>query len=129
MKSIPALKLAESTFVPILITWRRVLLILQVFIILVLAAALEVGGDALVRMGLEGTAYYLIAGGLTLFVYGIVVNKSDLDFNRLMGVYIAVFFVVSQIISFVLFKQIPDSKILLGGSFIVGGGLIISMMA
>jgi hypothetical protein len=129
MKSIPALKVTGATVVPRLTARRRVLLILQIFIILLLAAALEVGGDALVRMGMEGPAYYLIAGGLTLFIYGIVVNKSGLDFNRLMGVYIAVFFVVSQIISFVLFKQIPDGKILIGGSFIMVGGLIISIMA
>lgn len=55
-------------------------------------------------------------------------NKSGLDFNRLMGVYIAVFFVVSQTISLVLFKQIPDDRIILGGGFIVAGGLLILLM-
>jgi hypothetical protein len=45
----------------------------------------------------------MAAGALTLFAYGLVVNTSGLDFNRLMGVYIAIFFVVSQVISFILF--------------------------
>ena len=125
----PTAQVIGATVIPIPTARRRYMLILNIFLILLLAAALEVGGDALVRMGLEGTPYYLIVGGLTLFVYGIVVNKSRLDFNRLMGVYIAVFFVVSQIISFVLFKQIPDGKIIIGGGFIVVGGLIISIMA
>ena len=51
-----------------------------------------------------------------------------LDFNRLMGVYIAIFFLVSQIIAFVLFKQIPDDRIILGGGFIVAGGMLILLM-
>jgi drug/metabolite transporter superfamily protein YnfA len=104
-------------------------LIVKAFVILVLAAALEVGGDALVRIGLEGPSYMIGAGGITLLAYGIVVNKSGLDFNRLMGIYIAIFFVVSQLISLILFKQIPDDRLLLGGGFIVTGGLVIMLMS
>ena len=55
-------------------------------------------------------------------------DLSGVDFNRLMGIYIAVFFVVSQAISLILFKQVPDDRILLGGSFIVTGGLVILLM-
>jgi len=103
-------------------------LIAKAFVILVLAAALEVGGDALVRIGLGGRSYLIAAGGLILFAYGILVNKSGLDFNRLMGVYIAIFFVVSQVISFIVFKQVPDDRLLLGGGFIVTGGFLILLM-
>ena len=103
-------------------------MILKTLAILILAAALEVGGDALVRIGLRGPAYWMAAGGLVLFAYGVLVNLSGLDFNRLMGIYIAVFFVVSQVISFLFFKQIPDDRILLGGGFIVTGGLLILLM-
>jgi drug/metabolite transporter superfamily protein YnfA len=103
-------------------------LILRTLAILVLAAALEVGGDALVRIGLRGPAYLMAAGGLVLFAYGVLVNLSGVDFNRLMGIYIAVFFLVSQVISFILFKQIPDDRILLGGGFIVTGGMLILLM-
>jgi NAD-dependent dihydropyrimidine dehydrogenase PreA subunit len=52
----------------------------QALSILVIAAALEVGGDALIRIGLEGATYSMAAGALTLFAYGFVVNKSGLDF-------------------------------------------------
>ena len=103
-------------------------MILKVLITLVAAAALEVGGDALVRIGLGGRSYLIAAGGVTLLAYGILVNKSGLDFNRLMGVYIVIFFVVSQVISFVVFRQIPDDRLLLGGGFIVTGGLVILLM-
>ena len=104
-------------------------MILKTLAILVLAAALEVGGDALIRIGLRGPAYLLAVGGLVLFAYGVLVNLSGLDFNRLMGIYITVFFVVSQVISLVLFKQVPDDRIILGGGFIVTGGLLILLMS
>lgn len=103
-------------------------MVLKAVLTLVVASALEVGGDALVRMGLESASFFLAGGALTLFAYGLVVNKSGLDFNRLMGVYIAIFFVVSQLISFVLFRQVPDQRILLGGAFIVIGGILIMVM-
>jgi hypothetical protein len=69
---------------------------------------------------LEGATYSIAAGALTLFAYGFVANKSGLDFNRLTGVYIAIFFAVFQIISFCLFRQIPDDRIILGGGSIAG---------
>ena len=109
-------------------TFWRAILILKTLIILIIASGLEVGGDALVRLGLGGATYAMAAGALTLFAYGLVVNKSGLDFNRLMGIYIAIFFLMSQVISFILFKQIPDDRILLGGGFIVTGGLLILVM-
>lgn len=103
-------------------------MILKTFGILVIAALLEVGGDALIRIGLRGPGYAIAAGALTLFAYGVLVNLSGVDFNRMMGIYIAVFFVVSQTISFILFKQLPDDRIILGGGFIVAGGLLILLM-
>jgi hypothetical protein len=103
-------------------------LILKTLGVLVLASMLEVGGDALVRVGLHSYGYSLAAGAFALFAYGILVNQSGVDFNRLMGIYIAVFFVVSQVISLILFKQIPDDRLLLGGGFIITGGLVILLM-
>ncbi len=104
-------------------------MILKVFGILILASFLEVGGDALIRIGLAGPYYSMAAGAATLFAYGVLVNKSGVDFNRLMGIYIAIFFLVSQIISFIVFKQIPDDRLILGGGFIVTGGLLILLMS
>lgn len=103
-------------------------MILKILLTLIVAAALEVGGDALVRMGLEGRAYWIGAGGLTLLIYAVMVNKSGLDFNRLMGIYIPIFFLVSQLISFIAFKQLPDDRLILGGGFIITGGLVILLM-
>ena len=62
---------------------------------LILAAALEIGGDAAIRHGLVRSAWHSLAlGAVSLVVYGLVVNANRLvDFGRLMGLYIAVFFV------------------------------------
>lgn len=54
---------------------------------LVVAALLEVGGDALVRWGLKGGRWYgFAAGAAVLFGYGLSVNLPKWDFGRLMGV-------------------------------------------
>lgn len=99
--------------------------------ILFLAAVLEAGGDALVRTGLHANnpaarALFLALGGLVLFGYGALVNTPPWDFGRLLGVYVVFFFVIAQLISWIVFHQRPGSAVLLGGLFIIAGGAIIS---
>jgi small multidrug resistance family-3 protein len=96
--------------------------------ILIAAAALEVGGDALVRWGLRsGQFLALVAGGVVLFVYGLTVNVPKWDFGRLLGVYIAVFFVVSQIVAVLFFHEKIKTPMLAGGVLIVAGGLVMTL--
>jgi|GEM_PF-3065117 len=48
------------------------------------AALLEVGGDALIRLGLrDGRATGLLLGGAALVAYGLMVNALRWDFGRL----------------------------------------------
>ena len=73
---------------------------------LLLAAFLEVGGDALVRWGIRGGHLIgFVAGAIVLFLYGLSVNLPKWDFGRLMGVYISLFFLVSQIFSIYIFRE------------------------
>jgi small multidrug resistance family-3 protein len=100
--------------------------------VLLFAAVLEAGGDALVRSGLQAstTATRLAmfaAGGVVLFSYGYVVNKPAWDFGRLLGIYVVFFFVVAQAISWLVFQQRPAALTLLGGAFILVGGVILSI--
>ena len=100
-------------------------------LVLFVAAVLEAGGDALVRTGLEaGSAGRRIAlfaaGAVVLFAYGYAVNAPRWDFGRLLGIYVVFFFVVAQTISWLAFGQKPSVPILVGGAFIVVGGLVIS---
>lgn len=98
---------------------------------LVLAAALEVGGDAAVRKGLVQSAWpWLLLGMATLAAYGVVVNTNrSIDFGRLMGVYIAVFFTVSQVISALFFGEPLSRSILVGGLLIASGGVVLALGA
>jgi small multidrug resistance family-3 protein len=96
-------------------------------LLLVLAAGLEVGGDALMRWGLRGPQKLgLLLGALVLFAYGLSVNLPKWDFGRLMGVYIAVFFVVSQVVAVAAFGEKVRAPALVGGALIVAGGVVIS---
>jgi drug/metabolite transporter superfamily protein YnfA len=96
------------------------------WLIFLMAAILEVGGDAVVRRGMRGSGLFWIAGGvLMLGFYGIVVNLVPWDFSRLLGVYVAVFATVSVLIGrFVLHEAVPIST-WIGICVIVAGGLIV----
>jgi hypothetical protein len=102
------------------------------YLMLLLAAVLEAGGDALVRTGLHsshtaGRFGLFAAGAVVLFAYGVAVNAPPWDFGKLLGVYVTLFFVVAQIINFVFFHVRPDTPIFVGGTLIVAGGLIITL--
>jgi small multidrug resistance family-3 protein len=99
--------------------------------LLVLATTLEAGGDAIIRVGLRpgalATRLALMAvGAATLYGYGLTLNLAPLNWGRLIGAYVATFFVVGQIINLVAFRTAPNLPIVVGGLFIVAGGMIIS---
>ncbi len=98
---------------------------------LALAALLEAGGDALVRLGLHSNAVaprllFFLASAAVLFLYGWTVNAPAWDFGRLLGLYVVFFFVVAQGISWAVFHQRPSLSVLIGGAFIAAGGIIIA---
>ena len=99
---------------------------------LLAAALLEVGGDALVRGGLNAGSMpwrlgLIGAGGVVLLLYGLMVNAPAWDFGRLLGVYVAVFFVVAQLVNLVAFGARPSYGVLAGGALIVAGGLTVAI--
>jgi small multidrug resistance family-3 protein len=95
--------------------------------VLVIAALLETGGDAAIRQGLVGGRWvWLLAGSAALVLYGFLVNTNRaIDFNRLMGGYIALFLVVSQVVAWAAFGERPSGTLLVGGALVVAGGLVI----
>lgn len=99
---------------------------------LLLAACLEAGGDALVRLGLQqhaGAARLglFLAGTAVLFAYGLAVNAPPWDFGRLLGVYVTLFFIVAQVLNMMVFGIRPDLPVLAGGALIVAGGLVMTI--
>ena len=98
---------------------------------LILATVLEVTGDAIIRLGLGHSVIavkgaYFAAGAVLLFGYGLSLNLAPIEFHRVAGIYIATLFVVWQVISYLVFRSTPTLPILLGGSLIVFGGLIVA---
>ncbi len=99
-------------------------------VIFIAAALLEVGGDAAVRQGLRGGKWYWIGlGCLMLGIYGVVVNSVKWDFSRLLGVYVAVFAVVSVLIGRFWFREVIPTSTWAGLAIIVLGGLVIQFGA
>lgn len=100
-------------------------------IFLIVATTLEVSGDALLRKviynytGVERLTYGLISTVL-LFGYAFFLNLAPVEFGKVVGLYIATLFVVWQIITYINFKTIPSTPIIVGGIFIVLGGLIMT---
>jgi multidrug transporter EmrE-like cation transporter len=99
---------------------------LLAWLIFVGAAALEVGGDAVVRKGLKGSSLVWIVGGcLMLGGYGLVVNMVKWDFSKLLGVYVAIFALISILAGrFVFGEQVPVTT-WVGLGIIILGGLVI----
>ena len=94
-------------------------------IVLVVAAVLEVLGDLGMRRGLDGRGWGYLVGAALLAGYGLLVNQPALHFGRALGAYIAVFFVVSQLVAFWAYGERPGPVLLTGGGLIVAGGLLI----
>ena len=104
---------------------------MRVFLILLVATTLEVSGDAIVRKGIFGHAGLIrgvlfLLGATLLFGYGFTLNLAPLEFGQVVGLYVATLFVVWQIINVIAFRVLPSLPILVGGSLIILGGLIVS---
>ncbi len=66
-------------------------------------------------------------GAIVLFSYGWTVNAPPWDFGKLIGIYVVFFFIVAQLISWLVFKQTPSTTLIVGGLLIVAGGVVISL--
>jgi hypothetical protein len=101
-------------------------------LVLLVAAALEAGGDAMIRVGLHANMAWhryvmFAAAAVVLFAYGWTVNAPPWDFGKLLGLYVVFFFVIAQLIAWLFFKQTPSPMVLLGGALIVAGGVVVSL--
>jgi hypothetical protein len=101
-------------------------------IVLALAAYLEVQGDACFQAGLYNSSGpkqigWFIAGTIILVCYSLFLNSSRIDFGRLLGIYVVLFFLVSQVVAKVQFHQTPSKPVYLGGTVVVIGGLIMGL--
>jgi small multidrug resistance family-3 protein len=99
--------------------------------VLMIAATLEVSGDAFFQSAVHRTSglsrwLSFVGGVVVLSLYGLVVNLPQWNFGKLLGIYVVFFFVVAQIVAKVRFHQPTTLPILVGGCMIVAGGAVIS---
>jgi small multidrug resistance family-3 protein len=96
------------------------------WLIFIGAAILEVCGDAVVRKGLRGSSLIvLLSGCVMLGMYGVVVNTVKWDFSKLLGVYVAIFALVSILFGRFIFKENIPSATWIGLIVIICGAMII----
>jgi drug/metabolite transporter superfamily protein YnfA len=96
------------------------------WIVFAAAALIEVGGDAVIRLGLHSHKLLLvIAGFLALGSYGLLVNQIKWEFSRMLGVYVGFFALVSVLFGRVVFQEPVSSSTWIGLGLIVSGCLVI----
>jgi small multidrug resistance family-3 protein len=105
---------------------------LVVLLLLSLAAFLEAFGDSFFQIGMHrsaglGRVGAFAAGAAVLAAYGSVVNLPRWDFGRLLGVYVALFFLMAQVLNKVRFGQSPSLPVCVGGTLVVAGGLVMAL--
>jgi hypothetical protein len=71
-------------------------------LILLFAALLEAGGDAIMRAGLHKTLLWqksvlFVLAGVVLFAYGWTVNSPQWEFGKLLGLYVVFFFLTARL--------------------------------
>ena len=98
---------------------------------LLIATTLEVSGDAVVRIAIYNDVGatrlgLMLAGAALLFGYGFSLNLAPVEFRQVVGLYIATLFIIWQVINFLVFRTLPNPPILVGGSLVVAGGLIVT---
>ena len=101
------------------------------FVLLAIAAFLEVFGDACFQSAMYQSAgskraVWFVAGTLVLVFYSLFVNTPKWDFGKLLGVYVALFFLMAQIVNKLRFGHAPTAPIYAGGSLIVAGGMVMA---
>jgi hypothetical protein len=98
---------------------------------LLAAAFLEAFGDSFFQAAFYhatgwGRLAAAVAGAVVLVAYGSMVNLPRWDFGRLIGVYVALFFLMAQILNRIRFGHAPTVPIYIGGALIVTGGLLMA---
>lgn len=93
----------------------------------ILAGLFEIGGGYLVWLALKEDKgpWYLVAGAVVLFLYGIIPTLQEASFGRVYAAYGGIFIVLSILWGWQVDKVVPDMADLVGGAIALVGVLII----
>ena len=103
---------------------------MKIFLFVFAATVLEAAGDAIVRIALHHQSLstrigLFLLGYILLALYGTSLNLAPVDFAAVTGLYLATLVVAFQAANYVFFQRTPTPAVIVGGSLIVIGGLII----
>lgn len=93
----------------------------------IVAGFFEIGGGYLVWLALKEDKgpWYLVAGAVVLFLYGIIPTLQEASFGRVYAAYGGIFIVFSILWGWQVDKVVPDMADLVGGAIALVGVLII----
>lgn len=105
---------------------------MKIFLFVFAATVFEAVGDAIVRIALHHQSLsarigLFLLGYMFLSLYGTSLNLAPVEFAAVTGMYVATLFVVFQIVNFVFLGVLPTPAILVGGAFIIIGGLTVAL--
>jgi small multidrug resistance family-3 protein len=97
---------------------------------MIFAAVLEVGGDAVIRAGLRGHAWAVVAlGAVGLGAYGVVINLLPMDFSKVLAGYVAFFALVSIAFGHIIFREAIPRSTWVGVSIMLIGSAVVQLGA
>jgi|SRR6516162_4183441 small multidrug resistance family-3 protein len=106
---------------------------MKIFLFVLAATVFEAAGDAIVRIALHqqylfARIGFFLLGYTLLALYGTSLNLAPVEFASVTGVYVATLFLVFQVVNFIFFGVPPTPAVLVGGAFIVIGGLTVALL-
>lgn len=105
---------------------------MKIFLFVFAGTIFEAAGDAIVRIALHHQPLsarigLFLLGYMLLALYGTSLNLAPVEFAAVTGMYVATLFIVFQIVNVVFFGILPTPGVLVGGAFIVIGGLTVAL--
>ncbi len=102
---------------------------MKIFLFVLAATIFEAAGDAILRIALHSHIWsvrvgYFAVGTVLLTLYGTSLNLAPVEFGKVVGLYVALLYIVFQITNYIAFQAKPTLPVLVGGTFVVAGGLI-----
>lgn len=103
---------------------------MKIFLFVLAATIFEAAGDALLRIALHSHAWpvrvgYFLIGAILLTMYGTSLNVAPVEFGKVVGLYVALLYIVFQFTNYLAFKAKPTLPVLVGGALIVTGGMLV----
>ncbi len=96
--------------------------------VMVGAALLEVGGDALIRKGWRaGGLAFVFVGFCVLGSYGILLTSLEVDFSKLLGAYAGLFALVSVLVGWLVFRERIATQTWIGLCVLLLGSIIMQL--